>query len=118
MEPHAFDPIVTEIEKELGVTIPPALREKLFEQMALQKYDLQDQAFIEKIIEDEEKTFVENVTGALLDLTKNAGKSADLESFLSSTEGAESFVDIFIKNIDHLLNYFYNVLIGAHLSGG
>lgn len=114
MDPNAFLPILTEIEEELGVTIPSVLREKLFERMTLQKYDLQDQAFIEKILEDEEKTFVENFTGALLDLTNKA----ELESFMSSTEGAESFIDIFIKNIDHLLNFFYNVLIGAHLSGG
>ena len=118
MDLDAFLPILTEIEKELGVTILPPLREKLFERVALQKYDLQDQAFVEKILEDEEKTFIENFTGSFLDLAKAAGKGAELESFLSSTEGEESFIDMFIKNIDHLLNYFYNVLIGAHLSGG
>jgi len=71
-----------------------------------QKYDLQDQGLIEAILREDKKDLVEPLEEWLKD------KSTDL----SSEDIKKEAINIFIASLEHLINYYYNNVIGKHFS--
>ncbi len=81
------------------------------------KYDTQDEALIEAILNDREKQLEESykeVLGNYLSKEKPQTHPAD---FLKGEEGQNKAVELFISTLDHLIDYFYNVLIAKHFAG-
>lgn len=70
------------------------------------KYDLQDQGLIEAILREDKKDLVEPLVEWLKD------KSLDL----SSEDIKKEAIKIFIASLEHLINYYYNNVIGKHFS--
>lgn len=77
------------------------------------KYDLQDEGLIEAILRDEEKEIVESFQQQLELLL---GGNDEASKYLSSPDGINETVDIFINSVEHLMNYYYNNLISKHFS--
>lgn len=70
------------------------------------KYDLQDQGLIEAILREDEKDLIEPLQEWLKD------KSSDL----SGEDIKKEAINIFIASLEHLINYYYNNVIGKHFS--
>lgn len=91
----------------------PKAKEALRKAIEAQKYDLQDEGLIEAIVRDEEKEFIESYQEAL---EIEIGGIDEVSKFLSSKDGIDTAVRVFIKSLEHLINYYYNSLIGRHFS--
>lgn len=92
------------------------LKEHLIRTIERKNYDLQDQGIIEAIIEDQEKTF-ENSFGENMEIYINKLDSRhDLGNYLRSDEAKNEVVEIFISDLEQLINYFYNMLINKHFT--
>jgi hypothetical protein len=74
-------------------------------------FDTQDQAIIEALIRDKdkllEKSFLENVE----DYIKREGLDKERSDFLSSEEGQNKIVEIFLSVLEKLVDYYYQVLL-------
>ena len=70
------------------------------------KYDHQDQGLIEAILREDKKDLIEPVEEWLKD------KSTDL----SGEDIKKEAINIFIASLEHLINYYYNNVIGKHFS--
>ena len=91
----------------------PRAKEALRDALLARKYDLQDEGLIEAIIRDEEDEIVGSFQEAL---EIQLGGNDEVSKYLSSPEGTREAVDIFIKSLEHLMNFYYNNLIGKHFS--
>ncbi len=92
------------------------LKERLTNTIERKKYDLQDQGIIEAILEDREKTF-ENSFSENVELYINSLDSKhDLRNYLTSEEAKDEVVEIFISDLEQLIDYFYNMLINKHFT--
>ncbi len=70
------------------------------------KYDLQDEGLIEAILREDKKDLIESLEEWLKD------KSSDF----SSEDIKKEAINIFIASLEHLINYYYNNVIGKHFS--
>jgi len=91
----------------------PLAQEALRKAIESKKYDLQDEGLIEAIIKDEEHELVDSFQQTL---EIQLGGNDEVSKYLSSKEGIDEAVDIFIKSLEHLVNFYYNSLIGKHFS--
>jgi hypothetical protein len=82
------------------------------------KYDVQDLALIEAIINDPEKqlgeSLKENYEELVTELTKKNGPASDTDPLVLK----EKLLSIFITNLEYYIDYFYNSLINKHFSSG
>jgi len=82
------------------------------------KYDIQDQALIEAIINDKEKQLEESLREDyekfLKDLTKKNESATSTDPLVLK----EKLISIFITNLEYYIDYFYNSLINKHFSSG
>ena len=82
------------------------------------KYDIQDQALIEAIINDKEKQLEESLREDyekfLKDLTKKNESATSTDPLILK----EKLISIFITNLEYYIDYFYNSLINKHFSSG
>jgi hypothetical protein len=92
------------------------LKEHLIRTIERKNYDLQDQGIIEAIIEDEEKTFENSFSENLELYVNNLDSRDDLGNYLKSDEAKDEVVEMFISDLEQLINYFYNMLINKHFS--
>jgi hypothetical protein len=78
------------------------------------KYDIQDEAIIEAILKDKEEpleeAFMENLQ---LYMNNKIGSEGD---FSRTRERQEEIVEIFIFNLEKLIDYFYNALLNKHFT--
>jgi len=91
----------------------PRLKDALRKALEIKKYDLQDEGLIEAIIKDEEQELVDSFQQTL---EIYIGGNDEVSKYLSSPDGIDEAVDIFIKSLEHLMNFYYNSLIGKHFS--
>jgi hypothetical protein len=92
------------------------LKEHLIRTIERKNYDLQDQGIIEAIIEDQEKTFENSFSENLELYVNNLDSRDDLGNYLKSDEAKDEVVEMFISDLEQLINYFYNMLINKHFS--
>ena len=70
------------------------------------KYDLQDQGLIEAILREDKKELVDSLKQALEEGTLNV-ESQDIK---------KEAINFFIASLEHLIDYYYNNVIGKHFS--
>lgn len=70
------------------------------------KYDLQDEGLIEAILREDKKDLIEPLEEWL----------KDIGSDFSSEDIKKEAIKIFIASLEHLINYYYNNVIGKHFS--
>jgi hypothetical protein len=92
------------------------LKEQLIQTIERKKYDLQDQGIIEAILEDREKTFENSFNENLELYINNLDSRHALRDYLRSDEAKYEIVEMFISDLEQLINYFYNVLINKHFT--
>lgn len=92
------------------------LKEHLIQTIERKKYDLQDQGIIEAIIEDREKIFENSFSENLELYINNLDSKDDLGNYLRSDEAKNEVVEMFISDLEQLINYFYNMLINKHFT--
>jgi hypothetical protein len=90
-----------------------ALKDHLIHSVERKKYDLQDQGIIEAILEDREKTF-ENSFNENLELYLDS--KHDVGDYLRSDKAKNEIVEMFISDLEQLINYYYNALINKHFT--
>lgn len=77
-------------------------------------YDLQDQTIIETVVRDERDSFTESFNKALQNSIPGA---LDKIAFFNSDEGKQKVVYIFLKSLEHSIDYYYNEIISKQFSG-
>jgi hypothetical protein len=92
------------------------LKEHLIHTIERKKYDLQDQGIIEAILQDREKTFEDSFNENLELYLNNLDSKHDLVDYLRSDEAKYEIVEMFISDLEQLINYFYNMLINKHFT--
>ena len=78
------------------------------------KYDLQDQTIIERILKEDFDSFSESFFKLLVS-TVPEGEERD--DFFGNKNGANTVIDLFIKSVEHSIDYFYNDIISKQFSG-
>jgi hypothetical protein len=81
------------------------------------KFDVQDGAIIEAVLKDKDKSLEESFRDGLDDHLDRIKAETNLDDYLKSEEGQDKVVEIFLFNLENLINYFYNVLIAKHFAG-
>ncbi len=88
-----------------------SIKSLLKESLKKRKYDIQDEAIIEAIINDKEKPLEQSFTESLKQYSNKIEQEIQP---LVSKEIQNEIVDIFIFDLEKLIDYFYNVLINKH----
>ena len=78
------------------------------------KYDLQDQTIIERILNEDGDSFSESFLEQLDGLVQDGDEK---NIFLSGEEGKSKVIDLFIRSVEHSIDYFYNDVISKQFSG-
>ncbi|NIT13924.1 MAG: hypothetical protein GTN99_06705 [Candidatus Dadabacteria bacterium] len=84
--------------------------------VAKKKYDVQDLALIEALINDEEKQFHESLKENLEELSADLAKKNGPESDPDPLK--EELISIFMSNLEYYIDLFYNSLLNKHFAGG
>ncbi len=66
------------------------------------KYDLQDQGLIEAILREDKKELVDSLMQGL--------------DSIEADDKKKEAINLFIASLEHLINYYYNNVIGKHFS--
>ena len=90
------------------------MKPQLKQSLEGRKYDTQDEAIIESILKDKEnpleESFVENLQ---LYMSNKIESESDL---FKTRERQEEIVELFIFNLEKLIDYFYNALLNKHFT--
>jgi Fe-S cluster assembly ATPase SufC len=104
-------------EKTLSKNYPeiPASRMKSLLKQTLEKrkYDTQDEAIIEAILNDKEKPLEESFIESL---QRYMNKIESENDFSGTEERQEEIVETFIFDLEKLIDYFYNALLNKHFT--
>jgi len=109
------DDLVTIFEDALskyGVLVPGPLNDELKQGLISRKYDLQDEAMIETIIKQDRDELLESFIDALDRELENI----EPDDYLNSEEGMREAVRLYITSLEHMINFYYNSLVGKHFS--
>ncbi len=78
------------------------------------KYDLQDQTIIERILNEDIESFSES----FLELLGSAIPDGEERIiFFKDEDSKTSVINLFIKSVEHSIDYFYNDIISKQFSG-
>lgn len=70
------------------------------------KYDLQDEGLIEAILREDKHELVDSLQQGL----------NKIDNIQDTDEIKKEAIDIYIASLEHLINYYYNNVIGKHFS--
>ena len=77
------------------------------------KYDVQDQTFIETSLKDDKESFIESFIELF---EKNISKIEDHHDYLNSEEGQSEVISLFSKSVDYTVDFCYNAIISKQFS--
>ena len=78
----------------------------LNDRLVAKKYDLQDQGLIEAILREDKKELIDSLKQAFEDGTLN----------VDSEDIKKEAINFFIASLEHLIDYYYNNVVGKHFS--
>ena len=104
--------IFEEALSQYGVIDPHLLNHELKQSLISRKYDLQDESMIETILKQDRDELLEAFTNALERELENTG----WDDYLTSEEGKREAVRLYITSLEHMINFYYNSLVGKHFS--
>jgi len=79
------------------------------------KYDLQDEGLIEALLREDKKELVESLEQGLHQMVLKL-EGEQRTTYLETDEAKKEAINIFIASLEHLINYYYNNVIGKHFS--
>ena len=88
----------------------------LREGLIAKKYDLQDEGLIEAILREEEKDMIESFVESFEKKIESLDEGVSRSEFLNRVEIKKEAISIYIASLEHLINYYYNNVIGKHFS--
>ena len=77
------------------------------------KYDIQDQALIETILNEDKESFMEDFVETL---NQRLEKEKNVSGFTNSEEGQKEIINLFLKSIEHMIDFYYNNIISKQFS--
>ncbi len=77
------------------------------------KYDVQDQALIETVLKDDRESLAESFAAAL---QLRLEKETETSEFISSEEGEQEIINLFLKSLEHTIDLYYNSVISKQFS--
>lgn len=92
------------------------LKDHLIHSIDRKKYDLQDQGIIEAILDDDEKMLEDSFSENLELYMNDLDSKHELENYLRSEEAKDEIVEMFMSDLDQMINYYYNMLINKHFT--
>jgi len=105
-----------EILNEFPALPPGKAKEVLLSEAQKKNYDLQDEAFIEKALEDETRPIESYFRDAMLDYLQKNDLGDGLDEFLGTDEGTALAVGIFLTGLEKAIDFYYNAVIAMHFS--
>ena len=96
------------------ISDPSGLRNELERGLESRKYDLQDEAMIETILKEDRDELLESFTDAIDRVLGERGMGA--VEYLTTEEGKREAVRVYITSLEHMINFYYNSLVGKHFS--
>lgn len=77
------------------------------------KYDIQDQALIEIILKEDKEKLAESFSETLkLKLEQKESAS----NFINSEKGQKEIINLFLKSIENMIDFYYNSIISKQFS--
>jgi hypothetical protein len=110
-----IDELVKVFEEALskyGVLGAAPLNDELKQGLISRKYDLQDEAMIETIIKQDRDELLE----AFVDALDRELENTEPDDYLNSEKGKREAVRLYITSLEHMINFYYNSLVGKHFS--
>ena len=83
--------------------------------IAAKKYDLQDEGLIEAVLREDKKELVESLEQGLHQMVLNL-EVEERATYLKTDEAKKKAINIYIASLEHLINFYYNNVIGKHFS--
>jgi hypothetical protein len=84
---------------------------------SLPRFDIQDEAMVEALLRDKDKTLDKSFTESIENYLENEVLEGDRRDFLRSEEGQKKVVEIFISVLQNLIDYFYHIIITRQFNG-
>lgn len=84
---------------------------------SLPRFDIQDEAMVEALLRDNDKTLDKSFVESIENYLENEVLEGDRWDFLRSEEGQKKVVEIFISVLQNLIDYFYHIIITRQFSG-
>ncbi len=109
-----LDAFIAVIQEYPGVSVQEA-KEVLEEEIEKRRYDLQDEALIEKIASDEERELEKEFRRTLDNYIANNSHEGPSD-FLKTVDGLKVAARLFLKDVEDSIDQIYNVLIARHFS--
>lgn len=81
------------------------------------KFDAQDRALIEAILQDKNNSLEESFTQSLASYRDKPESEGKFSDFLNNEAGREEAVEIFLSVLERHIDYYYNILIAKHFAG-
>jgi len=92
------------------------VRDELRLSIEAKKYDLQDQGLIEAILKDDREDLSAGLIETLDHILSNLEEGASKADYLASEEAKKEAINTYITSLEHLINLYYNNIIGKQFS--
>ncbi len=103
----------TSLKENYKGSVTKELISRLLAAITNRKYDAQDQALIEIALNNDRENFAESVSE---NLKLILDKKADASVFIRSEEGQQEIIDLFLKSLEHTIDFYYNSIISKQFS--
>ena len=112
-----IDELLEVFESAVKESYPELINSELISNMSLhiknKKFDIQDQTLIETFLKEDLDHFKESFYD---NLNKHIGSVEDSRAYLNSEEGHNNIILLYIKSIEHMIDYYYNSIISKQFS--
>ena len=90
--------------------------EILRQSIIAKKYDLQDEAIIEAILQDKERSFEKSFYDGFEYHLNGLDSNIKKIEYLNTQDGITEIIRLFLIHLDQTINYYYNSLLNKHFS--
>jgi hypothetical protein len=108
----AFEKAVSDFPELNNREVTDLLREDLI----AKKYDLQDEGLIEAVLREDEKDLIESFVESFEKNLSLLNEDISMSELLKRDDIKKEAISIYIASLEHLINYYYNNVIGKHFS--
>jgi len=112
-----IDDLIKVFESTVKEDYPEIINSEFTSNLSLaitnKKYDIQDQALIETILTEDRESFTKEFAETLKIRIEQEESSSD---FIISDEGQNEIINLYIKSIEHMIDYYYNNIISKQFS--
>ena len=112
-----IDELIEAFESAVKDSYPELINSELISNISQhiknKKFDIQDQTLIETFLKEDLDHFKESFSDSL---NKHIGGIEDSSTYLNSEEGHSNVIQLYIKSIENMIDYYYNSIISKQFS--